>query len=206
MLSAQHIGSITLASASFKLFAPRLYDHYHARTMGTVMHLPHLKMNFMRSIFATSAFNFGPQVVTRRHRDCMNCPYGWCGVHAMGDYDHTQGGHMVLEEAKLVIEFPPATLILIPSAVFTHSNTGIQTDETRLSFTQYTPGAIFRYYDNGFRTDDQFKADDEEGYLQAVAARATRWETGLSLWSTVDELLGEDSLSDRRNVKIVYEV
>ncbi|TEB27651.1 hypothetical protein FA13DRAFT_1712370 [Coprinellus micaceus] len=61
--------------------------------------------------------------------------------------------------------------------------------ETRQSFTQYTPGSLFRNYDNGFRTEPQLFEADREEYERVMKQKGTRWELGLGLWSTVEELL-----------------
>jgi hypothetical protein len=62
-------------------------------------------------------FNFGPQTVTFDHRDSGNLAFGWCAITAFGNFDPTCGGHLVLWDMKLVIEFPPGSTILIPSAM-----------------------------------------------------------------------------------------
>ncbi|KAJ7738681.1 hypothetical protein DFH07DRAFT_966016 [Mycena maculata] len=83
---------------------------------------------------------------------------------ALGDFDPTTGGHFVLGDLKLVIEFPPGTLILIPSATLSHSNIPVRPGETRVSFTQFTSGGLFRYIDNGFRTEHElYEVDGGKG-------------------------------------------
>lgn len=188
--SIRDVLQLTLPSnvESLKLYFPRLYDYYHLRQTGVLAHDPTLRPNFVRSVFACSAFNMGDKVTTYSHRDYMNCPFGQRAVTAFGAYDYTKGGHLVLEEAGLYIEFPPGALILIPSATVTHANTPIQEGETRQFFTQYTPGGLFRYYDNGFRTESQLFEEDEEEYWRMMGQKDTRWEMGLGLWSTLKEL------------------
>ena len=88
-----------------------------------------------------------------------------------------------------MIQFPPGALLLIPSATITHGNTPLQPGETRTSFTQYTSGSVFRFVDNGCMTEADFKATNEEGYETKMQEKLTRWKTGLSLWSTKEELL-----------------
>ncbi|TEB19141.1 hypothetical protein FA13DRAFT_1647352, partial [Coprinellus micaceus] len=141
------------------------------------------------SVFCSAACNLGPQVVTAFHHDCRNLPFGFCTIHAMGRYDYTIGGHLVLKELKLMIQFPPGALLLIPSATITHGNTPLQVGETRTSFTQYTSGSIFRFVDNGCRTEAEFKAADEAGYEKKMEEKLTRWKSGLAMWSTKEELL-----------------
>ncbi|TFK16345.1 hypothetical protein FA15DRAFT_607535 [Coprinopsis marcescibilis] len=177
------------ASASFRVWSPALYAQYHSKTESLYERMPHLKRNFKRSVFAAAAFNFGPRVCTYPHRDCMNLPYGWCAVQALGSSNPTKGRHLVLEQLKVAIEFPAGSLILIPSATLIHANTPVGPGETRLSFTQYTPGTLFRYVDNGFRVEHVFKQQDPRGYAKMVEEKAGRWEGGLKLWKTVDEIL-----------------
>lgn len=119
----------------------------------------------------------------------MNLAFGWCAIHALGTFDHTKGGHLVLKEPKLIIEFPPGALILLPSATITHGNTAIQAGETRVSFTQYSSGAMFRFVDNGFRTVEQLRKADKVAYQKMLDAKDNRWKLGLGLWSTAEEIL-----------------
>ncbi|TEB21520.1 hypothetical protein FA13DRAFT_1642626 [Coprinellus micaceus] len=151
--------------------------------------MPHLRPNWEWSVFSAAAFNFGPRVIAYPHRDCMNLAYGLCAIHAFGRYDHTKGGHLVLKEAKLIIQFPPGALILVPSATITHGNTPIQEGEVRSSFTQYSAGAMFRYVDSGFKTQEVLRLTDPAGFEKMAHAKADRWKLGLELLSTVDEIL-----------------
>ncbi|KAJ3499198.1 hypothetical protein NMY22_g19534 [Coprinellus aureogranulatus] len=179
----------TFQSSSLAFFAPRLYQYQHQHIQSLLKHDPTLVPNFRRSAFSACAFNFGPQVVTFPHTDCMNLAFGWCAVTALGDFDYRKGGHLALVEAQMVIEFPPGTTILLPSATVTHANTPVQPGETRLSFTQYVSGALFRYVDNGFRTKATFEKEDPEGYAAMMEENAARWKMGLGLWDTLEELL-----------------
>ncbi|KAJ7849676.1 hypothetical protein B0H14DRAFT_3452376 [Mycena olivaceomarginata] len=108
---------------------------------------------------------------------------------ALGDFNPKEGGHIILWELKLVIEFPPGALILIPSATVMHSNLPVGPGEHRASFTQYTGGGLFHYVDNGFRTEKVLAEQDPEEYARICEQKAGRWEMGLGLLSTVDELL-----------------
>lgn len=106
---------------------------------------------FSGSAFASVAFNFGPRVVTKPHRDHLNLAYGWCSITALGKFDHTAGGHLVLPDLKLAIEFPAGSTVLVPSAALTHHNLPIAYHETRRSITQYSAGGIFRWMSYGFQ-------------------------------------------------------
>ncbi|KAL0567979.1 hypothetical protein V5O48_014013 [Marasmius crinis-equi] len=59
------------------------------------------------------------------HRDSKNLAFGWCAITVLGNYNWTKGGHLVLWDLKMVIEFPPGSTIYIPSALVCHFNTSI---------------------------------------------------------------------------------
>jgi hypothetical protein len=96
-----------------------------------------------------------------------------------------------LWDLKLVVEFLPGALILLPSATLAHSNTPVEDGDERISFTQFTAGGLFRWMDNGRRTDEQLRREDPAEYSRLLAKRESHWEEGLSYFSTVDELLDE---------------
>ena len=133
-----------------------------------------LKAPFSNSVFACAAFNFGPQVVTRPHRDHLNLAYGWCSITALGTFDPKAGGHLVLPELKLAIEFPPGATVLIPSASFTHYNLPIGIEENRQSITQFSAGGIFRWISYGFQLKKIAIAASIEGEKW--------WEKGMGLF------------------------
>lgn len=163
-------------------WAPDLHRYYADRLEALHENDPTLKHLCTSSVFASSTYNLGPQTVCYKHADFANLPFGWCGVTAFGDYDYKKGGHLVLWECRLVIEFPPGSTILIPSAVIAHSNTSIAKDERRYSFTQYTAGALFRWVDKGFQKTTAFDASlSEEQKSEQKVLNQKRWAYGLSL-------------------------
>lgn len=168
---------------------PKLYTHYKTCLDTIVKHDGNLTPNFKKSAFAAAAFNFGPRTVTRRHRDAANIPYGICSITALGTFDHTRGAHLVLWEFKLVVEFPPASTVLIPSAAVSHSNTPVASNETRCSFTQYSAGGLFRWIDQGFqKTPKYLKSLTKEERDDLPKLNEARCALGMSLFSTLDEL------------------
>ncbi|KAF8059499.1 hypothetical protein FPV67DRAFT_1424580 [Lyophyllum atratum] len=189
LLSNKDIARIAaFGSASFRTWAPRTYLYYKDRLDRLWDKMPNLERPFAKSIFPCTAINFGPYAWTRKHRDPLNCPFGWCLIHSLGPFDHKKGGHIVLHEAKLIVEFPTGCTIAIPSATITHSNIPVQAGDERASFTQFCSGGLFRYVDNGFRTEKEFETEDPEGYIRACGLKAERWRMGLELFSTVEEL------------------
>ncbi|KAJ7431266.1 hypothetical protein FB451DRAFT_1421733 [Mycena latifolia] len=75
--------------------------------------------------------------LTLPHIDFGNLAWGWCAMTALGAFDPDCGGHLILGDLKLIIRFPPASTILLPSAILRHSNTKIQRAERWYLFTQF---------------------------------------------------------------------
>lgn len=155
-------------------------------TVRSTLGLPE---NFgMSSVFAAAAFNFGGKVGTFKHRDALNWAFGWCAITALGRFDPGKSAHLILWEFKLVIDFPHAATVLIPSAVVTHSNTAVAEGDDRGSFTQYTAGPMFRWTYNGCRTEEVFMKQDPEGYKEMMAGKETAYLQYVNNFSTIEEL------------------
>lgn len=182
-----------LLQGCFATWAPNLYAYYVNHLRPLYAKHPRLKRIFRNSIFACATFNFGPTACTFDHTDPGNLPFGWCSITSLGKFNPTLGGHLILWDLKLVIEFPPGSTILIPSAALRHSNVAIQQGETRYSFTQYTAGGLFRWVDRGFQSEKSFTAGltkQEMGKhkLQEEKRGAERWKMGVNLFSTLTSL------------------
>lgn len=173
----------------FATWAPRLYSYYVQHLGPLFKTYPKLKRNFLNSVFACTTFNFGPRTCCFEHRDSGNLAFGWCAITALGDFDPTRGGHLILWDLKLVIEFPPGSTILIPSATIRHSNIAIQQHERRYSFTQYTAGGLFRWVDHGYQTETSYQAGwSKKRKEEEEEENRRRWSKGVSMFSTLDEL------------------
>lgn len=85
----------------------------------------------------------------------------------------------------MIIEFPPGSLILIPSSVIRHGNTPVQEDERRYSFTQYCAGALFRWVHNGFVPE---YALTDKARKEAYGKKGERWREALGMYSVYDQL------------------
>jgi hypothetical protein len=161
---------------------------------------PELQQNFSKSVFPSVAFNLGPRTICFLHRDAKNVPYGLCPVTSFGSFDPTKGGHLVLWELKLVIEFPPGTTILLPSATIGHSNTPIQEGETRFSLTQYCPGGLVRWVKYGCRSRKSYSTttDGKEWLKKFDSEDEKRRKHGLSLFSRYQELESDATVVRKR--------
>ncbi|KAK7032457.1 hypothetical protein VNI00_013015 [Paramarasmius palmivorus] len=187
----QHEGVQRLASyhnAAFSLWAPRLYAEYERIAEKMYQHNRSLPRNFADGVFTAATFNFGGNVWTYKHRDFFNWAFGWCFITALGRFDATRGGQLVMWELKLVVDFPHAATIALPSAVITHSNVPIRSGDERTSFTQYSAGPIFRWVENGFRTEKQLEAEDSAAYEKMKEDKPTAYLKRLPLYSTLQEL------------------
>ncbi|KAL0573314.1 hypothetical protein V5O48_008635 [Marasmius crinis-equi] len=196
-------------NSSFNLWGPELFDKY-TWTVGKMHQHPetsHLPLPFKDSVFTACAFNFGGQVRTYKHRDHLNWAFGWCAITALGNFDPTKSARLVLWELKLVIDFPPGSTVLIPSAVITHSNTRIAegqyaflqtrnslayrvlTGDERTSFTQYSAGAIFRWAENSCMTEGELKAANPKVWAERQAAKAGAVAERARLYTKLADIL-----------------
>lgn len=70
-----------------------------------------------------------------------------------------------------------------------HSNVAIQGGETRYSFTQYSAGGLFCWVDHGFQSERAYRAGWSEARKEQEAeVGCRRWEEGMGLFMTLDEL------------------
>ncbi|KAG6819939.1 hypothetical protein H0H93_007263 [Arthromyces matolae] len=176
-------------SSCFASSAPKLYEFYCQELSKLFAKHPHLRHTFKNSVFPACTFNCGPTTCTQRHVDFNNLPFGLCAITALGDFNPKQGGHLILYGLKLIIEFPPGSTVLIPSGAIEHGNVPIALGESRLSFTQYAAGGLFRWVTYGFKTIGDAVGKKrgraaKEGRLTYDLAEGVRWNDGISLFST----------------------
>jgi hypothetical protein len=140
-----------------------------------------------------ATFNCGPATVTREHRDSNNLAHGICAIFSGGNFDHTKGGHIILFDLQLVVQFPSGSTALIPSASLAHGNVPIQEGEMRVSFTQYCAGGIMRAVEWAFQSKEQIKegkGPEAEALRRRIKERTPgRWQWAMGLFSKVGELL-----------------
>jgi hypothetical protein len=176
-------------NGAFATWFPKLYRYYHG-TLGALYEQDEgLERIFLDSVWAAVSFNFGPGTWCYRHTDWGNLAFGVCVITSVGRFESTRGGHLILWEYGLVIEFPPGTSIIIPSAVISHSNLPIQPHETRYSVTQYAAGGLFRWVEHGFQKEGSYAMGLSATERAAEEARRlAHKDFGLSLFSMMDEL------------------
>ncbi|PBK79757.1 hypothetical protein ARMGADRAFT_1040562 [Armillaria gallica] len=111
------------------------------------------------------------KTLERQRPECNLCEDQWkhqCGRFGALSVGILYGGRqmdLLLHDAtldlKLVIDFPPSSTILIPSAILKHSNMTIMRGERRYSFTQYSVGGLFHWVDYGHQTSEDYWASLE---------------------------------------------
>ena len=76
-----------------------------------------------------SLHNIQLWTTARMFADYGNLAYRWYVITVLEEYDYERGGHLILWNLELVIEFSPECTIMVPLSVIYHSNTKIQTND-----------------------------------------------------------------------------
>ncbi|KAF9068747.1 hypothetical protein BDP27DRAFT_1223652 [Rhodocollybia butyracea] len=174
-------------SASFALWFPKSYAEFRSRNSQLKEKIPTFDGNIKGSVYACCTANC-TNTWTYIHRDGMNSAGACCSITSGGKFDPKKGGQLIIWDMKLIFDFPPGSTILLPSVLFRHSNIPVQKGDKRVSFTQYTAGGIHRWLEYGGRTEDEFAAQDPEGFEQMLKERPERWRKVLDMFSTISEL------------------
>ncbi|KAM6490140.1 hypothetical protein JOM56_014459, partial [Amanita muscaria] len=132
--------------------------------------------------------NLGEQTASFPHRDVANLAQSWSSITHLGNFNAEKGGHLVLWDLGLVVEFPAGLTILIPSTLIVHSNTSIQPQETHFSIVHYAAGGLFQWVQNGCMTDKTLK--EMEGCSGAEAQgenQGSRWAKAMGMFTKIGE-------------------
>ena len=149
-------------------------------------------------VFPCRSFNLGEQSISFPHLDEGNLAQSWCSITPVGRFDPRIGGHIVLWDYGLVVEFPPGSTMLLPSALIRHSNTSIRPGESRYSIIQYASGGLFRWVHNGCMLErDWLSQASEEDLRKHQEERDLRWSKAVKMFTTLDELVGKAKGKDR---------
>jgi hypothetical protein len=177
---------------------PKVHQYVAQQTDLVINHYNALGGNlsraFPKSAWPAATFNLGSQVVTAPHKDGANAPAIPCSITPSGDFNSVLGGHLVLYELGLVIEFPAGSNILICSGSITHYNLPIADGESRTSFTQYFAGGLARHVAYGYKVERDLSLEDRRAFADAAN---TRWVEALGRFSTAETLESDRKLYGR---------
>lgn len=187
VISASCCSSLTF-SGLLAMYCPKLFAHMQKTMNDLFVHYQDAFSRVLPAVYPAATINLGPQVITTEHYDSANLAVGWIAITSLGDFDYKKGGHLILRNLGVVVEFPPGCTVLFPSAVVQHGNVPIQEGETRMSITQYASGSLFRWVDYGFCDEETFFRREPERAAEMWANRKQAWRESLSLYSKVDEL------------------
>ncbi|KAG0692936.1 hypothetical protein DFH29DRAFT_881896 [Suillus ampliporus] len=155
-------------------YSPKVYELYSNTRRLLLDNQPGLKWNFQNNN--------------------QNFASGMCSITALGNYDPTKGGHLVLFDLGLIVQFPPGSTIIIPSAILRHGNVSISSGEKRLSFTQYFAGGLIRWVRYGLQTEANFKRESPELWRIARHVRHIRVQEAAGYFSKAQDLCKDLSL------------
>lgn len=180
-----HANCTSVSLAAFATYAPKIYRHCADSLQKILDKYPDCEQPLDNTVFPTVTFNLGPQTVAWGHVDSQNAAQGFCPVNSAGKYDPKKGGHMVLLDLNLIIEFPPGSTILLPSSVVRHGNTPIAPHETRYSFTMFVPGPLLRWVHHGLQPKKRLS---KKKLKELYGEGTERWMEALDMFSKIDEI------------------
>lgn len=175
----------------FANYYPKLYREYLDMVNALERTQPYLRRAHPQTVFAAASANFG-QAATFEHTDFANKANGICTIFCCGYFDPKRSGLLVLRQLNLAIQFPPGSLILLPSALLKHANTALALGESRYSFTQFSAGGLFRWVQYGCQSwaslQAQSKKNNDRRAQDELDARSTAFIKASAAFSTIASL------------------
>ncbi|KAJ2932129.1 hypothetical protein H1R20_g4968, partial [Candolleomyces eurysporus] len=150
-------------SECYETWMPKLFAANKQLLANLLQWKPTLSPNFASSVFGSTTFNFGPSVVCDFHMDHLNWATGMCAITSGGTFNYKKGGHLVLKQYRLIVEFPPCVTILLPSAIVSHGNLPISPGEYRIS-----PAGGLQHVDNEQPSTEEDATAREERWVQLI--------------------------------------
>ncbi|EJD32368.1 hypothetical protein AURDEDRAFT_178569, partial [Auricularia subglabra TFB-10046 SS5] len=164
--------------ANFPKLVPRYKELNESLGLNKLFLRPGDDPDDFNFLFAAMTLNLGPQVATISHRDSKNLQPGVCAIIALGRFNPQTGGHFVMREPRLLVEFRPGDILFVMSSVITHFNVPLAcSEEERMSWTFYTAGGLFRWQVAGKRTLKSLTTAEERSAYRNNARRfiKQRW-------------------------------
>ncbi|KAJ7483692.1 hypothetical protein B0H11DRAFT_1723218, partial [Mycena galericulata] len=170
-------------------FAPRLHSYVDQARETLLHHDPTLCDNITGGAYPSVEFYLGSPESPPRLDD-LDMMWAWRALTALGVYNPRWGGELILWDEKKVIQFPPGATFLFPAAFMRYSFTQVRMLERQYAFSQYAQAGLFRYIDNGFKSEMNFEATawraEYESRERAKDARVVR---ALGMYSLVNEVV-----------------
>lgn len=149
---------------------------------------PELKKPSAASVFAAMTLNLGPQTTCWPHRDQLNLIFGICLDWVLGRFNPARGGHLILHEARRILQLGPGRIVLFPSAAMTHESTPVADNELRFSVTGYVAGGFWRFVAQRFKLASEWARLFPAEAAKHKAEGPKRWEDGCRMFKTMEEL------------------
>ena len=191
---------------AFKAYGKRTFDY-----MKTTMEALQVSRNSSKEnlklkkpyndkvkAFSCCSFNLGEQFIFFLHLNDGNLAQLWCSITPVGWFDPRIGGHIVLWDYRLVVEFPPGSTMLLPSALVRYSNISIHPGESCYSIIQYMSGGLFHWVHNGCMSEcDWLSQASEKDLRKHQKEQDLQLSKAMKMFTTLDELVGKAKEKDR---------
>ncbi|KAJ7217556.1 hypothetical protein C8J57DRAFT_1254978 [Mycena rebaudengoi] len=135
----------------FANWAPDIFDYYVVHMHLFYQRYKHLSRPFLNGIFCACTFNLGPYTCALGHRNFANLAFGWCAITALGYFDYMKGGHLILWDCKLILEFPLAQRFSFPVQPYSTPTYPLQMESCAFLSLNTPQGAYFDGFSMGFK-------------------------------------------------------
>ncbi|KAJ7075702.1 hypothetical protein B0H15DRAFT_956200 [Mycena belliarum] len=134
------------------------------------LHLPFDRTaSLLEPAFTSVEYRFGAALSPPRSDD-LAAVNGMTALTVVGDHDTRFGGDIIFLGAKVYAPFPPGATFVFPAWWMPYSFTRVDPDEHLYVITQRMDAGIYRYAENGMRSEHEFEryATDEERRIRAI--------------------------------------
>lgn len=174
----------------YRTWFPKLHEHLIEEREKLDRRVRGLEPPLAGSAWTACTCNLGPRTVCWQHRDHQDYVRNVSGTLALGRFDGSRGGHLILHEARLVIRMDPGDILIFPSACITHQNLPIAEGETRRSLVLYSAGGLVRYAEQGYCSRKKLEKTraGRAKVKELDEGGEERWLAGWKMYSTLAEL------------------
>ena len=162
------------------MFFPEHFALYELEQLALHLRLGVLKGSFPHLPFDCLCINVGGRAQSSPHKDFQNVAWGLCCVGVFGHFAYEDGGQLLLQEMGIELELRRGDIVFLPSALITHWNRPLKYDQDRRwSVVFYTPGANFRWLENGGKAVNAMSKEEQRNSRQMGGMK---WEQALNLF------------------------